>query len=279
MSTYDARSSVQVTGSIVAYNNNPSQVVSAARSFISSPLRVRLTVVDNSPADDLRHEITATGAEYCFTGRNVGFGAGHNIAIRKHCMASEYHVILNPDVKFGPEVLETLYEFMQRNPDVGLVMPRVLYPDGREQHLCKLLPTPFDLVARRFGGALARTLFQAKMDRYLLRGVDLSKPRVIPCLSGCCMLVRTSLFQTVGPFDERYFLYMEDYDLCRRIGEVSKTMFFPDVAIYHEYQKGSYNSPLLMKHHLRSAWKYFCKWGWLVDRTRDRLNETGGRAG
>lgn len=268
-------SPVQVSGSIVAYNENHAQIVLAARSFLSSPLRVRLTVVDNSSTDDLRHEITEAGAEYYFVGRNVGFGAGHNLAIRKHCKTSEYHLILNPDVKFGPEVLETLYGFMQRNPDVGLVMPRVLYPDGSEQHLCKLLPTPFDLLARRFGGSLARRLFRERMERYLLKGVDLSKPKVVPCLSGCCMLVRTSLFGTVGLFDERYFMYMEDWDLCRRIGEVAKTMFFPDVSIYHEYQKGSYRSPLLMKHHVRSAWKYFCKWGWFIDRTRDQLNQRG----
>jgi GT2 family glycosyltransferase len=263
---------LQISGSIVAYNNEPSQVVSAANSFLHSPLRVGLTVVDNSPSDDLRNAVAPTGADYCFTGRNVGFGAGHNIAIRKNQEASEYHLILNPDVRFGPEVLETLYAFMQRNPDVGLVMPRVLYPDGSEQHLCKLLPTPFDLLARRFGGSWARRLFQASMDRYLLRGVDLTKPREVPCLSGCCMLIRTRMFEEVGLFDERYFMYMEDWDLCRRIGSVCKTVFFPDVCIYHEYQKGSYRNRLLMKHHLRSAWRYFCKWGWFIDHARDRLN-------
>jgi GT2 family glycosyltransferase len=264
---------LEISGSIVAYNEDPAQIVAAARSFISSPLRVRLTVVDNSPTDVLRDEITAIGAEYIFVGRNVGFAAGHNIAMRQYGTTAEYHLILNPDVTFGPEVLEALYKFMGGNPGVGLVMPRVLYPDGSEQHLCKLLPTPFDLVARRFGGGLARAIFQRKMDRYLLREVDLSKPTVVPCLSGCFMLLRTSLFETVGLFDERYFLYMEDFDLCRRIGVVAKTVFFPDVAIYHEYKKGSYKSPLMLKHHAKSAWRYFWKWGWFVDRTRGRLNE------
>jgi GT2 family glycosyltransferase len=277
MPIHDGLSSVQVSGSIVAYNENHAQIVLAARSFLSSPLRVRLTVVDNSATDDLRHEITEAGAEYYFVGRNVGFGAGHNIAIRKHWLASEYHLILNPDVEFGAEVLETLYTFMQLNADIGLVMPQVLYPDGSVQDVCKLLPTPFDLLARRFGGAMARTLFREKMDSYLLRGVDLSGPRVVPCVCGCFMLLRTTVFQTVGLFDERYFLYMEDFDLCRRIGEVSKTVFFPGVAIHHEYKKGSYKSSLLLSHYLRSAWKYFCKWGWFVDRTRDRLNERGVR--
>ena len=157
-------------------------------------------------------------------------------------------------------------------------MPRVLYPGGEEQGLCKLLPTPSDLLIRRFGGPLGRSIFRAKMDRYLLRGVDLTTPRVVPSLSGCCMLIRTTLFQKVGLFDERFFLYMEDVDLCRRIGEVSKTMYFPDVTVYHEYQKGSYHNWLLTKHHIKSAWKYFSKWGWFVDRTRDRLNQNGSQS-
>src|SRR5215472_5191354 len=242
----DTLSAVQVSGSIVAYNENPAQLVAAAKSFMATPLSLRLTVVDNSPADDLREQISGIGAEYYFSGRNVGFGAGHNVAIRRHWNSSDYHLIINPDVKFGPEVVKTLYEFMQHNPEVGLVMPRVLYPDGTEQHLCKLLPTPFDLAARRFGGAFARLLFKSRMDRFLLKGVDLSTPTVVPCLSGCFMLVRTSLFKTVGLFDERYFLYMEDFDFCRRIGGVSKTVFFPGVAIHHEYKMGAYKSRLLL---------------------------------
>jgi GT2 family glycosyltransferase len=186
---------------------------------------------------------------------------------------SEYHLILNPDVTLGPSVLGRLYQFMQDNPDVGLVMPRVLYPNGDEQHLCKMLPTPADLLIRRFGGRLGRSIFKAKMDRYLLRGIDLTQPRVVPFLSGCCMLIRSSLFQRVGLFDERYFLYMEDVDFCRRVGELSKTMYFPGVAVFHEYQKGSYANWRLTKCHLKSAWKYFRKWGWFVDEGRDRLNQ------
>jgi GT2 family glycosyltransferase len=279
LSVQQSEKAVRVTCSLVLYQNEPDQVRSCIQSILSSDLKVRLVVVDNSPRDQLRVTSSATGPDYHFSGHNVGFGAGHNIAIRKLLGESDYHLVVNPDVRFGPEVIEALYQFMQRNPDVGLVMPRVLYPGGEEQGLCKLLPTPSDLLIRRFGGPLGRSIFRAKMDRYLLHGVDLTTPRVVPALSGCCMLVRTSLFQKVGLFDERYFLYMEDVDLCRRIGEISKTMYFPDVAVYHEYQKGSYHNWLLTKHHIRSAWKYFSKWGWFVDKTRDQLNQNGFQSG
>jgi hypothetical protein len=67
-------------------------------------------------------------------------------------------------------------------------------------------------------------------------------------------------------------MYMEDVDLCRRIGAVADTVFYPGVAIHHEYDKGSYRNPLLRKYHLQSAWRYFNKWGWLIDSGRSRLN-------
>jgi GT2 family glycosyltransferase len=269
----------QISGSIVSYNNNSAQIVSAVQSFMSSSLRVALTVIDNSSTQDLRSVVTEAGAEYCSNRRNIGFGAGHNIAIRKYSHQSQYHLILNPDVSFGPDVLVTLYDFMQSNPDTGLLMPRIIYPGGAEQYLCKLLPSPFDLLIRRFGGTVGRRLFRAKLDKYLLINENLTKPTVVPSLSGCFMLIRSSVFDEIGFFDERFFLYMEDVDLCRRIGAISKTIYFPDVTVSHEYQKGSYYDFRLMKFHLESAWAYFNKWGWFVDKTRDSLNKRDAKVG
>lgn len=78
--------------------------------------------------------------------------------------------------------------------------------------------------------------------------------------------------EKVGGFDERFFMYAEDLDLCRRIGEVSKTMFYPGVSIYHEYEKGSYKNRKLLKYHICSVVKYFNKWGWIFDGKRAATN-------
>jgi GT2 family glycosyltransferase len=151
-------------------------------------------------------------------------------------------------------------------------MPRILYPDGSEQRLCKRLPTPFDLFLRRFLGGFGRILFRAQCDNYEMRDLDLSVTREVPALSGCFMLVRTAALEAAGGFDERYFLYMEDFDLCRRIGSQARTIFFPHVAVRHGYAKGSYASARLLGHHLASAVRYFSKWGWFRDREREELN-------
>jgi GT2 family glycosyltransferase len=152
-------------------------------------------------------------------------------------------------------------------------MPQILYPDNQQQLLCKRLPEPQDLIVRRFGGSLGQKLFRERIERYTLRDVDLSVPRVVPSLSGCFMFIRVDVLRQVGLFDERFFMYMEDVDLCRRIGKVSRTVFFPGVSIYHGYQKGSYRDPHLLMHHTASALRYFDKWGWFSDRDREERNQ------
>jgi GT2 family glycosyltransferase len=212
----------QFCASIVAYENSPEDIVSALRSILSVPMRVKCSVIDNSPTQNLRSHVLDTGAEYVYTGANIGFGSGHNLALRSDLGDSEYHIVLNPDVSFGSEVLITLYGFMNDHLDVGLVMPQILYPDGAEQRLCKLIPAPLDLISRRFLGGLGRSMLSTRLCRYELRDLDLSVAREIPCLSGCFMFMRSATLSEVGLFDERYFMYMEDVDLCRRIGETLK---------------------------------------------------------
>jgi GT2 family glycosyltransferase len=263
--------SLQLKASIVAFRNDPGQLLAAIESVLRSTLRLSLVVLDNSPTDDLRECVESTGAQYCFNGRNLGFGKAHNLAIHSP-EAAEYHLVLNPDVYFGSGVLEVLYEFMRNNPDVGLVMPRVLYPDSTEQRLCKLIPTPINLLMRRFVPELITGRAITSLRQYQMEGLDFSKPRFVPVLSGCFMFLNMSILNKIGGFDERYFMYLEDVDLCRRIAAVSDTVFFPNAAIYHEYGKGSYLSARLLVHHLRSAWQYFSKWGWIVDREREQLN-------
>ncbi len=257
---------------MVLYNSDPAEVREAIQSCQSGTLRVHLTVIDNSPSAKLRTLVSDLGATYIATAKNIGFGAAHNLVLGQSLNKSAYHLVLNPDVHFGADVLPTLYAFMQGNPEIGWVMPKVLYPDHQEQHLCKRLPHPLDLIVRRFGGGWARRFFQNRIRRYMLCDVDLSVPRIVPSLSGCFMFLRTEVLRQVGLFDERFFVYMEDVDLCRRVGKVSQTVFFPEVSIYHGYQKGSYSDPHLLALHAKSAFRYFQKWGWFSDPEREERN-------
>lgn len=150
-------------------------------------------------------------------------------------------------------------------------MPKVLYPDGEIQYLCKLLPSPFDLIFRRF------VPFEKWKDKrneiYELRFTGYDEIMNIPYLSGCFMFLRVDILKKVGLFDERFFMYLEDTDLSRRIYRVAKNIFYPYVHIYHEYGKGSYKNKKLLMYHIQSAIKYFNKWGWFNDSERKKINQ------
>jgi GT2 family glycosyltransferase len=261
-----------ITGSVVVYRNPPEQVLKAITSFLNTQLNVRLYVIDNSPDSRIGQLCTDRRVVYVFNGRNLGFGAGHNVAIMASRNEAKYHVVLNPDVYFGSEVLERLLCFARSRPDVGMIMPKVLNPDGSIQHLCKRLPAPADLIIRRFLPRVFRHLAADRLARYEFRDQDYNSLLSVPVLSGCFMMINGTALSQIGVFDERYFMYMEDVDLSRRIHRQFKTVYFPDAAIYHQYAKGSYRSVRLMAHHIVSALLYFHKWGWFSDAERLDMN-------
>ena len=265
----------QLNVSIVLYQNSLVQLKRAIKSVLSTKLDVKLYLIDNSPADSLKilSELNPR-IIYIFNNANLGFGKAHNIAIKETLKEGIlFHLIMNPDVYFDKGVLEELYSFMKENKDIGLVMPKVLYPDGKIQYLCKLLPTPFDLFGRRFlnKGPLKKYI-EKRNEIYELRFTGYNKIMEVPYLSGCFMFIRTEVLKKVGLFDERFFMYLEDTDLSRRIHRVAKTIYYPYVHIYHEHQKGSYKNLKLLKIHIESAIKYFNKWGWFNDQERETIN-------
>jgi GT2 family glycosyltransferase len=265
-----------ITASLVLYKNGIEEVRKAILSLLNTELNIKLFLVDNSPEDALKVlSDLDSRVEYIFTGKNLGYGKANNLIINKVLQNTEYHLVMNPDVYFEKGTLEALYDFMQANEDIGLTMPRVCHYDGSEQKLCKLLPTPRDLIIRRF---IPDGKYKDKISRiYNMWDADYEKQMDVPFLSGSFMFMRASVLAEVKGFDERFFLYCEDLDLCRRIGEISRTVYFPGAKIYHGYQKASYLNTKLMLTHSLSAIKYFNKWGWFFDKKRKEINTRLGR--
>ena len=260
-----------ITASIVAYHTPVGELTQLLNCILQSSIDI-LYLIDNSSNDSLRElNMMSPRIVYVYSD-NLGFGHGHNIAIKKAIeKKADYHIVINPDIYWEGNVIEALTHYMDTHPDCGLVMPKVLYPNGDLQFLCKLLPTPMDLFGRRF---LPFRGIQAKMDeKFELHFTGYDKEMEVPSLSGCFMFMRVEVLREVGGFDERFFMYAEDLDLCRRIGEVSKTMYYPDASIYHAYGKGSYKNKKLLKYHICSVIKYFNKWGWFFDKKRKRINK------
>ncbi|SMQ70533.1 hypothetical protein SAMN06295909_2104 [Plantibacter sp. VKM Ac-1784] len=259
-----------VTACIVMYRNDRDKLRAAIDSTLGSPLVETLYLVDNSPTDELRDLADDPRVEYLHNPSNPGFGAAHNLAIAKVLGRSKFHMVVNPDVYFEPEAIEELHEFMLEHPEVGHVMPKVLYPDGSLQYLVKRNPSVFDLFARRFLPGPLKPLVAKRMARYEYRDIDenpahdYSKTMFdVPYLSGCFMFLRTSTLHRVGYFDERIFMYIEDADLTRRFLQVSRTAYYPGATIHHHFAKGSHHNRKLMWYSIQGAFVYFRTWGWL----------------
>lgn len=260
-----------ITISLVLYNTEEREVKKAISSLLATNLNLKIFLVDNSSKDFLKELANIDSRiEYIFTGKNLGYGKANNLIINKVLQETEYHLVMNPDVYFEKGTLEALYDFMQANENIGLTMPRIYHYDGTEQKLCKLLPTPRDLFIRRF---IPDGKYKDKISRiYNMWDADYNKQMDVPFLSGSFMFMRSSVLKQVKGFDERFFLYCEDLDLCRRIGQISRTVYFPGAKIYHGYQKASYLNTKIMLIHSTSAIKYFNKWGWIFDKERKRKN-------
>lgn len=259
----------QLSIGLVVYHTPLAELQPLLNSLSQMP-GLEVGILDNGEGDEALALLCRQHAwHYIVPGKNLGFGAGHNL-IFQQLDARKYHLLLNPDIEFSPEAVSHMLAYLQDHADIGLLMPDVRYPDGTRQQLCKLLPTPMDLIARRF---LPDSDWKtAGQVRYELRNWAHDDIRAIPSLSGCFMLMRSDAFKSVRGFDERFFLYMEDFDLCRRIGQQWRTIYYPLVQVVHRHAKGSYRSRRLLMLHVRSAVTYFNKWGWFFDSDRKQKN-------
>jgi GT2 family glycosyltransferase len=155
---------------------------------------------------------------------NLGFSKGNNIALRK--ITNEYILILNPDTRILAETLPYMLDFMAKNPDVGAASCRVEKVDGSLDWAShRGFPTP---------DAAFKYYFLKDDSLYHLTKKDLNRPHEVDSIVGAFFLTRKSVLGKVGLFDEDYFMYGEDLDLCFRIKKAGfKVMYLPEVKVIH----------------------------------------------
>ena len=265
--------------SMVLYHTPQSEWQPLVQELLRSEQVYRIYLVDNSEQPSgVSNQLAelcglrqARRVEYIHTGKNLGYGAAHNIAIRETIYDEvPFHLVMNTDIQVTAEAIDNLTGVMQSNGLIGQLIPRVIDSNGEMQYVCKLIPTPFDLLRRiLFGQAGLNSRANA---RYELRHLDHSRPINAPYLSGCFMLLRTEALLKAGLFDERFFMYPEDIDLTRRIHRDFLTLYYPSETIVHAHRQASYHSLRMFRIHVVNMCKYFNKWGWLFDRERKLYN-------
>jgi len=192
---------------------------------------------------------------------NIGYGAGHNLAITR--VDAQYHLILNPDVWLEDSALLEALKFMAAYPEVGLLAPRVEDQHGSRQYLCKRYPSVLDLLLRGFAPGVLKRIFQKRLNHYEMR--DQIGDNIVwdvPLVSGCFMLFRQPLLVNIQGFDADYFLYFEDYDISLRTAKYARTAYVPTVRIVHFGGQAARKGWRHISLFLRSAYTFFNRHGW-----------------
>ena len=251
---------IEITGSIVVYKENFEELNKTIQSFIDSNFTSKLFLIENFQNPFSEKLIKSPKVQIIKSERNLGFGAGHNRVLDFIKYNSDYHLVLNPDVSFDSGLLEKLVSKLEKEPEVSLIAPKVLFPNGKLQNSCRRYPSLFELLIRRL--PLIRPLFISTYKKGIYSDKDLEKPFYAEYLTGCFHLYRTKDLIQLGGFDERYFLYMEDVDICRKIDQSGKKkLYYPEVSINHVLKQESSKKLSLFIRHTISMMKYYKKWG------------------
>ena len=197
----------------------------------------------------------------CLNRNKRGYGANHNLNIKR--ARGTYVMVLNADLKFEKNTVRDMVSFMESNPDCGVSSCRLMNWDGSGiQHNCRTFPTLVDIWARRF--PFKNKSLHAIADRHEMLGHDYNQDFETDWFQGSFMFFRREALEQVGGFDERFFLYFDDVDICRRVHLAGwKVIYNSRVSAYHRFHRQSAN-PMnrLFRVHLNSMVSYFQKYGW-----------------
>ncbi len=232
------------------------------------PFSYEIIVVDNDSWDGVKEMLEEKFPDdrhivFIQAEKNRGFSAGNNLGIK--AARGKYIFIVNSDTVILGDAIERMFFFMESEPEVGMVGPKLLNADRSvQQTVCRFPDLAIPFYRRTFLGRFS--FGKKRLDRYLMRDWDHSSSRPVDWLFGAALFVRKEAVEKVGLMDERYFLYFEDVDWSRRFWENGyKVYYLHDAEIIHYHQRMS-AGPLLKslarpitRIHISSFIKYFLK--------------------
>ena len=236
-------------------------------ALFSLPQKYEIIVVDNASEDGTREMMAEDFPQVKFirAETNRGFSAGYNLGIKE--AQGKYLLLLNPDIAVLEKSIVKLIEFMETHPEVGLAGPKLLNPDRSVQMSAMRFPSFFiPLYRRTFVGLLP--FARKERDAYLMNDWDHKENREVDWVLGGCMIVRREALAKVGLLDERFFLYFDDVDWCRRFWQNGyKVYYIAEAEMVHYHMRESAENPGLRgllsyptRAHIKSWFKYFFKW-------------------
>lgn len=262
---------LDLTITIVSYHNEEDVkcAVESIERFTPADIKKHIFVVDNTDKEAVSEAAeTKINTESLLlleqqyadvtcvaTGKNLGFGGGHNFVLKD--LNSRFHAIVNPDIILREDAFSALLTFMQ-DESIGMCVPRLTDEDGELLSVYRRELTVWDMFLRMF----LKGAFKKRQAHHTMQDADYSRPFDVPFAQGSFLLIRTELFKKLNGFDERFFLYMEDADLCKRVNAQSRLVYCPYATVVHKWERGSHKNGKLFKLHVQSMIAYFSKWHW-----------------
>ena len=243
--------SLFISATIVTYNNS-NIAKKACQSILEHTKRYPLNfyVVDNASIDDTDQVLGGIdGVNFLKNNNNIGFGAAHNKVLGMEI--GKYHFVINPDIIVDSDVLSDMADFMEQNPDIVMCMPKILNADGTEQKLPKEKPTFKTL----FFGRLSQKI----RNQYIWADREITSVTDVNFCTGCFFCIRSDVFQKLGGFDERFFMYLEDADLTARAKKQGRVVMNPHLSVTHIWERESAKKIKYLLIHIFSAIKFLLK--------------------
>jgi GT2 family glycosyltransferase len=246
---------------IVTYNTDRllAECLSSLAAHRDAP-RYEVVVINNGDALELQG-LPDAGIPFRVVDsrRNIGYGAALNAGAR--LTRSDLLLFLNADTCLPEGSTAPLAERLLGDPGVGIVAPRLSYPDGRLQLSCRRGYSPESVLGRRLP-FLSLPALEPALRHHLTLDEDHAQTLYPDWVQGSCLMMRRDVFERLGGFDERFFLYFEDYDLCTRVRTIGLSVVYdPRSEVIHHYARLS-RRPVLSKAwwlHLTSAVRYYAK--------------------
>lgn len=256
---------------VVAFHPSIQEVERLRECLGQSEASIGYAVVVNDYIPGEPVEALRDGADlFLVQSENMGYGRAVNLAMASlsarwakcHDSMPSWIGALNTDLYWEKGTFETLLQWLSLRQNVVLAVPAIHDPSGSRIQLCKRDPTLLALISRRFiPHRLKPPALRRYDDWYVMSDMNYEEAFDVPYLSGCCMIIRSRAFCETGGFNERFFLYLEDADLTRRLRRLGRCLHVPIVHVVHIWGRGSHRRWGLTVVNLISALRYFRIWG------------------
>lgn len=246
---------------IYVYYNCPQEILNSINSIKSASgnLSTEIIIVDNASSLPLPDEVKLfKKVKFIINKENKGYGAGLNQG--EKIAKGKYLLLVNPDTVFLKNSIKKMVEKMESDRSIGVLGPALLDSNHKIQIVGTGMPfLPQALFAFTF---LNKLFPKNKISQeYFLPDFDRKKEKEIPVICGACMMIKKSLFATVGGFDERFFLYFEESDFCYRVKKTGhKVLYFPSAKIIHFIGRSTHDKVFIRKTFEESRLKFFKKY-------------------